>query len=350
MSREAVDQSYVEEWEKQFGVKAQDPEPDEPEIEEDEVEEQEDPTPEPEAPREEPAPKPQKQNEGGDEKPKSKDDEYREFIDSQPSEELKEKARKIVQGLKSADGRTSSLHRQLRSKELLINQLYNQRPKPQTEQPAPTSSRQEPAQSQVAELPEKVKALKQKNPAAAEIIEEIAKFHSNASMKQMQEMIDSRLGNIEQERSTNAKVAEWNRLEDRAAELFEKDGLSAADVIRSEDFRAWLELKKYEEPGIYKLYTQAKDADTAFLVLQKYEADYQAALANLPSEEREEITQSSKGDEIRQKREATRKQSTAMKPDRVATKSTNTSNLSYEEEWNMLYGPNGKYTKQNRRR
>lgn len=360
MSRQAVDQGYLDEWERQFGAKTSVPDDeDDPVIPEQDAQEEDEQHQEEPAPSPDPAPEQDdpeknkqpvaKQPQAPEQKTLSKDDEYRAFIDSQPSEELKEQARKIVQSLKTADGRTSSLHRQLNAKDLLIQQLYGSGSKAKQEPKAPTSPRQPAAPATPPELPEKVQALKKKNPAAAEIIEEIAKFHSSLSMKQMQDMIDERLGKIEQDREVSAKTLEWNRLEERASALFEEDGMTAADVVRSEDFQAWLNLMRVHEPGIYKLYTEAKDADTAFLILQRYDQDYRAAVAQMQEQEGGSVDTPPKGDQIRQRREATRQQATGVKPSRVTSKPSDTSNLSYEEEWNLLWGPNGKYNKQKRR-
>ena len=363
MSTDRIDEGYMEEWEKQFGVKLT-PDKDEEEVsdesseEEGQIEEeseQEQPQPAEQEAEGEPS---QETPEAEGRKPihasqqeesKTRDDEYREFIESQPSEELKEKARKIVQGLKSADGRTSSLHRQLNAREQLINQLY-QRGTSSKEPSAPASSRQDgSAQKPSSELPEKVQALKQKNPEAADIIEQIAKYHSDLSFKQMQELIDQRLGGIEQERETASKQAEWGRVEQRAEELFGRYNLTATDIVRSEDFQAWLQLKRAEEPGIYKLYSTASDADTAFIVLEKYEQEYQKALKEQGLDDASTTETHNKGDEIKNRRKQTKESNTGVKPSRAGTPTDDNSNLSYEEEWNRLWGPNGKLTQQRRR-
>jgi len=351
MSKEALDQSYVDEWNKQFGNKAAFADEPETELEDkkDAIEHSDDAIEDNEQAHDKDASEDRESTKQEIEEPKqkTKDDEYREFVNSQPSEELKEKARKIVQSLKTADGRTSSLHRQLNSKDLLIQQLYSNGSRVKQEPTAPTSLRQETAPAQERELPDKVKALKQKNPAAAEIIEEIAKYQSDLTKKQMQELIDERLGKLERDREVSSKTQEWNRLEDKAADLFSEDGLTAADIIKSEDFKAWLSIKRVEEPGIYNLYTQAKDADTAFLILQKYDQEYKAAVASMGNESQSD--HSPKGDEIRSRRESTRQQAVGVKPSRIVSKPSDTSNLSYEQDWNLLWGPNGKYTKQRKR-
>ena len=367
MSNERVEESYMEEWEKQFGVKltpdkeeedvSQDTSEEEGQIEGGEEQEgQESAEQEAESGSEEESSQEESEPQGRKpvhapqkEESVSKDDEYRQFIESQPTEELKEKARKYIQGLKSADGRTSSLHRQLNAREQLIQQLYQRQPS-QEKPSASTSSRQDgSAQKPSGELPEKVQALKQKNPEAAEIIEQIAKYHSDLSFKQMQELIDQRVGGIEQEREVASKQAEWQRVEEKAKDLFGQYGLTAADVARSEDFQAWLELKRAEEPGVYKLYSTAADADTAFIVLEKYEQEYQRALKEQGLDDASTAETHNKGDEIRNRRQKTKESNTGVKPSRAGTPTDDTSNLSYEEEWNRLWGPNGKLTQQRRR-
>lgn len=367
MQTERVDEGYLKEWEKQFGVKVTPPDDDEEvseevsneeeeikeEVEQEEPEKEE--SPESESQEEESSTDEQEERPAKEAKPaekqefKSKDDEYRAFIESQPTEELKERARHLVQGLKSADGRTSALHRQLNAREQLIQQLY-QKGTSAKEPQAPASSRQDgSAQKTSDQLPEKVKALKQKNPEAAEIIEEIAKYQSNLTLKQMQELIDKRLGSIEQEREGNKRTEEWNKVEQKAEQLFGQYNLTAADIVRSEDFQAWLELKRVEEPGIYNLYATASDADTAYLILEKYEQEYQKALKEAGVDQGTEEESHKKGDEIRSRRQKAKESNTGVKPSRAGTPTQDTSNLSYEEEWNLLWGPNGKLTKQRRR-
>jgi len=351
MSKPELDQSYLDEWERQFGAKSSSAEdevdPPDNSIEDSLVPEEHHQDPSSGDASEETVEKVENSEEHKQDNNRTKDDEYREFVNGQPSEELKEQARKIVQSLKTSDGRTSSLHRQLNAKDLLIQQLYNSGSRAKREHSVPTSPRQETAQAQPPELPDKVKALKQKNPAAAEIIEQIAKHHSDLTKKQMQELIDERFGTIEKDREVATRVQEWNRLEERAADLFSNDGLTAAEIVRSEDFHAWLAIKRVEEPGIYNLYTQAKDADTAFLILQKYDQEYKTAIASMGSGTQEGHIP--KGDEIRSRRESTRQQASGVKPSRIASKPSDTSSLSYNEEWNLLWGPNGKYTKQRKR-
>lgn len=347
--------SYKDEWERQFGVKLskpeeeQDPEP-ENTPEQEEIEEQDAPEPEQEVEEgqeaADPPEKPEKQEEPP--KPKSKDDEYREFIESQPNEELKDRARKLIQGLKSADGRTSALHRTLNAREQLIKQLYAQsgtradQKQGSPTSPPPDKKEQEPSR----QLPPKFEALKKKNPQAAEIIEEVAKYHSDLSVKQVQDLIDSRLGKIEEQEQSKAKEQEWNRLEQKAAALFSEDGLTAADVVRSEDFRAWLELKRMEEPGVYKLYQSASDVDTAYMILEKYHREYEAAIREAGQEQDlESRTPASKGDELRRKRDKVRKQSKTPQSRRAGTPTSDNSDLDYKQEWELVWGKNGTQNK-----
>lgn len=347
-----VNDEYLDEWEKQFGVQVKPDKPEEnvQEVEEESQEEQEPEVEEEVSTEEEPTESDSPQQEGAEEQPaeqkeKSKDDEYREFIDSQPNEELKEKARKIVQGLKSADGRTSALHRQLNAREQLIKQLHQRQSQHTQEPAAPTSARQgEPAQQKNQELPEKVRALKEKNPEAAEIIEQIAQYHSDKSVKQMQELVDSRLGTIEQDREVQQKQQEWQKVEDKAKDLFSPYGLTAAQVAQSEDFQAWLQLKQAEEPGIYKLYETAEDADTAFLVLEKYEHEYREAAKAAGIDESEDNSSHNKGDEIRNRRQKNKAGGAGLKPSRAKSPTTDTSNLSYNEEFDLIWGNKGKKT------
>lgn len=352
MSREEMSDDYKKEWNKQFGSELavqqdeekehESPEPEqEEEVQEQEVEErvEEDSGEESESPKEE---KSEDSSQEEPQKRKTKDDEYREFIESQPDEVHKEQARKIVQALRSADGRTSALHRQLNAREQLVQQLYASQQRKGAD--APTSARQpdkQEGQQPSQELPEKVKALKEKNPQAAEIIEEIAKYYSNLSQQQMQEIVDKRLAALETDHKKQEAADKWQQLETRAKDLFGDTGVTARDIVQSEDFKAWLEIKRIEEPGVYRLAQSANDPDTAFIVLEKYERDYQAALQEAGLADESQQTHN-KGDEIRNRREKSRQTGASVKPTRTKSPTTDRSNLSYEEEFNLMWANKGK--------
>lgn len=351
MSREAVDQTHLDEWNKQFGGSEEDKK-ETPETEVDEVEELEEVEEEPEQEepeREEPAQEKEPETESAPEdkeppRKKTQDDEYREFIDQAP-DGLKDKARKIVQALKSADGRTSALQRRLNAREQLINQLYQQSPQPQSKEssqtPTSRSDKQKDSDPTPAdELPARFKALKEKNPEAADIIDEIAKFHSDKTAKQIQDIIDSRLGKIEQNEKRAQAQQELTRLEERTKDLFAPYGMTARDVMGSDDFRAWIEIQRAEAPGIYKLYQQAEDANTAAVILEKYEQDYQQAAreAGLLDDEDNNQPSHNKGDEIRQKREKSKASGRSPKPARAGTPAKGRGDLDYNEEWKLMWG------------
>lgn len=327
------------------------------EEEEGQVEEQE---------QEEPETDPEQESEGEDdptpddpesekesERSKNKDKEYREFIDSQPNDELKERARKLVQGLKSGDGRASALQRKLNSKEKLIEQLYRT-PVPQTVQAQPVQSarQDEPAQAKPKELPEKLKALREKNPKAAEIIEEAAKHQSDITRQELENLIEDKLGSVTQKEAETAKALEIARLEEKAEDLFGEYDMTALDVMQSEDFQYWLRIKQREEPGVYNLYASAKDADTAFLVLEKYDREWREAAAAFEKEQQESgnnndlDSEKARADKLREKRkEKLNKSVTPASTRTAAGGKDSTDGLSYEEAWHRTLK---KWERQNR--
>jgi hypothetical protein len=346
MPREAIEQSHLDEWKKQFGgaddeQEKETPAPEE-EPEEEPVEEQEESAEEEEGSQEE------ESEEQEEEKPKrtrTQDDEYRAFIESQPNDELKEQARKLVQGLKSSDGRLSAVQRRLNAREQLINQLYQQSPQSQpAEPPKASTSRSQDQKTEdpqpADELPKKFKALKEKNPEAAEIIDEIAKFRSELTAKQIQEIIDSRLGKIEQKEQQNTLQQERQRLHDLTEDLFRPYNMTAFDIMQSDDFRNWVALQQRENPAMYKLYQEANDANSAAFILRQYEHDYQEAARNagLLDDEEQESVDRNKGDQIRQKREKSKSSGKAPKSARAGSPSKSREGLSYDEEWKLMWG------------
>lgn len=343
MPREAIEQSHLDEWNKQFGGAAEEQEEETPapeeETKEEQVEEQEESTEEEGSPEEEP----EKQEEP--KKIRTQDDEYRAFIESQPNEELKEQARKLVQGLKSSDGRLSAVQRRLNAREQLINQLYQRSPQSQPAEPPKASTSRSQDQrtgdpQPADELPKKFKALKEKNPEAAEIIDEIAKFRSELTAKQIQEIIDSRLGKIEQKEQQNTLQQERQRLHELTEDLFRPYDMTAFDIMQSEDFHNWVALQQRENPAMYKLYQEAKDANSAAFILRQYENDYQEAARNagLLNDEEQESVDLNKGDQIRQKREKSKSSGKAPKSARAGTPSKSREGLSYDEEWKLMWG------------
>lgn len=349
-----VDEDYKAEWEKMHG-NGEEEEPTPPEEEkEKELEQEEEPSQEEEESEEQEEEEAPSEKETPEKKAApSKDDEYQAFIDSQPTEELKERAKKLIQGLRTADGRASSLHRQLNERERMLQQVYQQRSEAalSQERKAPTSARPDEAQAKPRELPDKVKALKERSPQAAEIIEEIAKYHSEATKEELERILDERLGRIEQEKQVQSQAAELERLEERSEKLFGKYGMSASDVVRSEDFAYWLRKKQAEEPGIVKLYQTAQDADTAYLILEKYEKEYQEELARVESEERATTKSKSpdadptKGDELRETRKERLKKAVTPKSSRATSPKRSLENLSEKEEFELLWGKDGIYRK-----
>lgn len=337
------DELYEEAWNKTLD--GEEPESEEEDQEQEETEDQEDEGQETDQEEEDKG----EEQEETPEKPskKSKDDEYREFIESQPNEELKERARKIVQGIKSSDGRASKLQRDLNAKDRLLQQVYSSQNYPQQSaqvNPKSESARQEKPKQQPVELPEKLKALKEKNPAAAEVIEEAMRHAGDSARKELEALIEEKLSPINEKSAQSARQLELAKLEDMAAPLFEKYEVSAIDVMRSEDFQAWLKIKQIEEPYVVKRYEKADNAGDTYLILEKYQREYEIeearAAAEKQQEEKEEETPNSdtaQADEIKRKRKERLKESVSTKSKQIATNlGDDGEGMNYAERWEYL--------------
>lgn len=358
-NRDEIQEDYLEEWNKQHGNEEPEEKEDPDTPEEEEVVEE--PGEEPDTPDPDDKEDPPKEEEEVEEED-DPDEDFRKFIESQPNEELKEQARKHVQAIKSERGRTSALHKKLNATERLVQQLYQRgavQPQEQPRASAPASAAPDKEPPKTRELPAKLKALKEKSPQFAELIDEVAKFHADASKEELQSLVEDQLKPLQEQQTQAQQALEWERLESMTSDLFdsEKTGVTAQDVINSEDFKAWLQIQQVQNPDVYQLALNAQSAGTFYLVLQKYETDYQAALAQIESQDKSKEVQGdppankdlSKGDELRQRRQEKLKKSHTAKSAKAAGDGKDVDNMDYKDLFDLYWGEDGKYRRQNRR-
>jgi len=133
-----------------------------------------------------------------------------------------------------------------------------------------------------------------------------------------------------------------------ASELFdtEKTGIGVRDVIGSSDFSAWL---RGQPQNIRNIYRNARSADEAILILNKFENDYeymrkineQINDKQAPEERKNESPASSKGDELKQKRDQNKKKSVSPKSKSAATAAVDSTD--YDKIFDHFWGESGVY-------
>lgn len=280
-------------------------------------------------------------------------DQYSRLLDKIDDPDLKREVQHLIQSDKSQRGRVSALTKKLsKSEEMYQNALkygeeraQNQPPEPKVEAQASASAapagREEPP-----ELPPEVVAIKEKHPAVYQAFKTLANMENTRAVEQAKadilKELDSRFKPVEERIERDALADEASKFEQMAEELLdtENTGLSVGNVVRSEEFAKWI---KGQSPRIRQFYKNAASADDGILVLTKFVTDtnYIRKLDDQISDPQKEPPVSSKGDELREKREARQKASAGTENARAVTSGKDSGD--YESIFNSFWGDKGTY-------
>lgn len=332
------DKTYDDYFNEFYGNTPQDPEP-EPE-EEQEVEQEE-------------------QKEEPENQEESEEDPYEALLEKVDDPELKKQVQHLVQSDRSQKGRVSALTKKLQKIEEYYSNAISQaqaseanRSKPA---PASTAPKEEPkGREEETELPPEVAALKETAPAVYKAAKALYESSSKKDLETVRKEYEERIKPLEESAVREANQREAQRLEQMAAELFDSENtnITVRDVIGSSDFAAWL---RGQPQTIRQIYQNARTADEAILVLNKFENDYEymrklnektASHEEPAQNERKEKPSSSKGDELRAKRESTKQKSVSPKSKSAATAAVDSTD--YDAIFNHFWGQKGIYrTKRN---
>lgn len=259
--------------------------------------------------------------------PKS-DDPYS-WIEALP-DEVKEQAKALKHSALSDQGRVAAYNRRVRDLQDEIDRMKT-RPASSTAAEAPEPS------SAAPELPEKFKQLKEDFPEFADAVEAIRQYDRELWNQELTE----KLTPFEQERTVAKRSAFDAAVTKEAEAIFntEETGVHWQDVVEGEDFRAWLA----DQPNSVKRAAVTPDASEAVYVLRQYERDYQAAIADLDSNQNEQIPvqkeepSHSKADAIQTRRKQ-RKQTGVTPGSKPIQSDPDAQGGDYEAEFNRTWG------------
>lgn len=340
----AKEENYEDLFNQMYGDSKTVEEPEQPEPETDEPEEQVE-----EQEQTEPETDKQEQPE-----PEAKEpDQYSRLLDKIEDPDLKKEVQHLIQSDKSQRGRVSALTKKLtKSEEMYQNAL---RYREEQAQSKPTEPKEEAQASASAapegreedpQLPPEVVAIKEKHPAVYQAFKTLANMENTRAVEQAKadilKELDSRFKPVEERFEREALTDEARRFETMAEELLdtEETGLTVGDVVRSQDFAKWI---KGQSPRIREFYKNAASADDGILVLNKFVSDtnYLKKLDSQINDSPKESPSSSKGDELKEKREARKKASAGTDNARAVTSGKDSGD--YESIFNSFWGDKGSY-------
>lgn len=282
----------------------------------------------------------------------SADADYDSILDSVEDPDLKKKIQRLVQSDRSQKGRVSALTKKLNKLEeyysnaIAASQAQPSRQPEEHKAPASTADDQS-GRNESEEVSPEMAALKEKYPGVYAALEKMADAKARKGQEDLQRTIDERVRPIEESYRQEANRREAARLEQMAGELFdtEKTGITIRDVIVSEDFSSWL---RGQTPQVRDFYKRASTAEEAMLVLNKFENDYQYMksindkLASYDSaSDNKEEPDSTKGDKLKAKRDATKSKSVSPRSKSTPTTAVDTSD--YDSIFDRMWGEDGIY-------
>lgn len=193
------------------------------------------------------------------------DDPYA-WINNLP-DDVRDRAAALKHRADSDQGRVAAMNRRVQDLQDEMDRI-----RARASRPAEQDSDDEPS-SAAAELPEKFKQLKEDFPEFAEAVDAIREY----DRQMWNQELNAKLQPFEQERATQSRQAFQSAVTEAAEEIFntQETGVHWQDIVNGEDFRAWLS----EQPNSIKTAAKTPDPREAIYVLQRYEDDYQAAIA-----------------------------------------------------------------------
>jgi hypothetical protein len=253
------------------------------------------------------------------------DDPYA-WIESLP-EEQRDMARQLKHEALSDRGRVSALSRK-------VNDISRE-----LEQKAARSKVESAGEdSDAATAPKPSEALRRLQEEYPELGKELSEVLLE-ERKTLKEEFSKQLTPLQERQTADALASERNRLDQEAAEIFntKETGTHWQDVVKSEDFSAWLNMQPRFVQDAAKTSNSAQDG---IEILRMYEEDYQAELAKLEKPEKsasggEDATK--RGDKVKARRQ--QRQATTVSP---ASKpaGTDTDGLAGDHEamFNAMWG------------
>lgn len=337
-----MEQSYEDLFNQMYGGNK--PEPDkEPEVEEDQEQEEE----------QEQEQKEQEQEEKPEPEAKEDEDDYSRLIDDISDPELKKKIQHLAQSERSQRGRVSALTKKAQKLEEMYNNALRYKeeeaqakPQPKSESQDSASTAEEKGREEEPTLPPEVVAIKDKHPAVYAAFKKLSEMESTRAIEQAKadilKELDTRIKPVEATYEKEAMNKEARRFENMASELLdtENTNVTIRDVISSQEFAKWI---RGQSPRIQNFYKNAADADDGILVLTKFVNDtsYLKGLEKQLKDSPQETPETSKGDELKEKRQARKKASVGTKPSSAVTSGDGSGD--YESIFNSFWGENGAY-------
>lgn len=286
-------------------------------------------------------------------KQEAKEEEYSDLIDKVSDENLKKQIQHLVQSERSQRGRVSALTKKNQKlEEMHQNSLRYREEEPRTQE-KPKSESQDSASTaedkgreKDLDMPPEVVAIKDKHPAVYNAFKKLSEMESSRAVEQVKadilKELDSRIKPVEDRYEEDAMSQEAKRFEAMASDVLdtEKSNTTVKDVITSEEFAKWI---RGQSPRIQSFYKNASTADDGILVLTKFVADtnYIKNLDKQINEPEQEKPQTSKGDELKEKRQARKRASVGTNNASAVTSGDGDGD--YDSIFNSYWGESGAY-------
>lgn len=297
--------------------------------------------------------KDQEEREKPEQKAKEDPDQYSRLLDDISDPEVKKQVQHLVQSDRSQKGRVSALTKKLnKMEEMYQNALRTQgaskeeEPVHKREEAKASASTASDGREKEPELPPEVVAIKEKHPAVYQAFKTLANMENteavNKAKADIMKELDNRFAPVEERFEQDKLNQEAREFEKMASELLDTDNtnVSIKDVIRSEEFSKWI---RGQSQKIQSFYKNASSADEGILVLTKFvnDTNYIKSLDERINPPKEEVSSSSKGDELREKRESRKRTSAGVKNTAAVTSGNDAGD--YESIFNSFWGDGGSY-------
>ena len=240
-------------------------------------------------------------------------------------EEQREMAERLRHEALSDRGRVSALTRK-------VNEITTELAKAHSDV-APAADA-EPATAPEVIASEKMKQLQEDYPELGKQLTDLWAEQAASLRKDFSDQLTP----IQEARTADAQASAQQQIDSAAAEIFDTDntGLHWQDVVKSEDFTAWLNL----QPAFIQTTARTSDDPQAGVdVLRMYETDYQAAIAAQASNSSNSDSEDkSQGDAVQAERN--RRKATTVSPEsRPVGSDSDAVSGDHESMFNAMWGP-----------
>lgn len=246
------------------------------------------------------------------------------WIESLP-EEQREMANRLKHEALSDRGRVSAL---TRKNQEITTELAQAHSKPVT------AASEDAGVTTAPQLSESLKQLQEDYPELGKQLTEIYA----AQEASLEQKFSDQLKPIQEARTADALASEQERLEAAASDIFntKETGTHWQDVVKSEDFTAWLTL---QPQFIQTTARESNNAQDGIDVLRLYETNYQAVIAEQDAAEASDATHDAtqRGDQLQAQRQQ-RKATTASPESRPAGTDTEAISGDYDSDFNAMWG------------